>query len=346
MQVVTSFTVQVGEVPLRRPFATSRDAVARTVATPVFLELGLSGGGVARGECVPVPYVTGETVPGSVNLLLRAAPGLVGADVGRPGEALSLVDPALAGAPSALAAVEMAIYDAYSQAGGVSLWRHFGGVLAEVETDVTISITNEAEAHARQAAAEGYRALKLKVGSPDPGDDVRRVVSVQRAAPDCWVRIDANQAFTARGALDLVSQLLDAGVRLQLVEQPVPAGDLGALDEVAAACPVPVFADEAVRTPAEALGVVQRTRVHGINVKVMKSGFRGALAIIAIARAAGRKLMMGCMLETRYGIAASLALAAGTGAFDFIDLDSWALLNEEGDNPWFTVALPYLRVRQ
>jgi len=66
--------------------------------------------------------------------------------------------------------------------------------------------------------------------------------------------------------------------------------------------------------------------VDGINVKLMKSGIGGALEIIALCRAAGRKLMLGCMLETGLGIAAAAQIAAGTGAFDFLDLDSHRLL--------------------
>src|SRR5205823_3336128 len=126
------------------------------------------------------------------------------------------------------------------------------------------------------------------------------------------------------------------------VEQPVLKEDLAALDQVADASPVPVFADEAVKTPRDALEVVTQTRAHGINVKLMKSGIAGALEIIAICRAAGRKLMIGCMLESSLGIAFSLALACGTGAFDYVDLDSHLLLHEEGNNPWFDEAGPIL----
>jgi len=44
------------------------------------------------------------------------------------------------------------------------------------------------------------------------------------------------------------------------------------------------------------------------------------------------------MLETRRSIAVSLALACGTGAFDYLDLDGHLLLNESGDNPYFQQA--------
>src|SRR5207237_5059029 len=92
----------------------------------------------------------------------------------------------------------------------------------------------------------------------------------------------------------------------------------------------------AVKSPADALRVVRETRTHGLNVKLMKSGISGALDIIAIARAAGRQLMIGCMLETRRGIAASLALACGAGAFTYADLDSHLLVNEPSENPHFS----------
>ena len=36
--------------------------------------------------------------------------------------------------------------------------------------------------------------------------------------------------------------------------------------------------------------------------------------------------MLGCMLETGLGIAAAAQIAGGTGAFDFLDLDSHRLL--------------------
>jgi L-alanine-DL-glutamate epimerase-like enolase superfamily enzyme len=66
--------------------------------------------------------------------------------------------------------------------------------------------------------------------------------------------------------------------------------------------------------------------VDGVNVKLMKSGLVGALQIVALCRASGTALMLGCMLESPLGITAAAALAGGTGAFDALDLDSPRLL--------------------
>ena len=75
--------------------------------------------------------------------------------------------------------------------------------------------------------------------------------------------------------------------------------------------------------------------MQGFNCKINKSGIMGVLDIIAVARSSGRRLMLGCMLETRRSIAVSLALTCGTGAFEFHDLDAHLLLNEPGENPFF-----------
>src|SRR5205085_9989518 len=96
-------------------------------------------------------------------------------------------------------------------------------------------------------------------------------------------------------------------------------------------------------TPEDALRIVKETRIQGINVKLMKSGISGALDIIAIAKAGGRRLMIGCMLETRRGINASLAVACGTGVFDFVDLDSHLLLSEADQEFYFTQGGPVMK---
>src|SRR5207244_3032620 len=158
-------------------------------------------------------------------------------------------------------------------------------------------------------------------------------------------RIDANQAFTPDGAVAFVERLLEEGAHVELLEQPVRKEDFEGLGHVAERSPVPVFADESVRSPADALRLAATTPLQGFNLKINKNGIAGVLDIISIARAAGRKLMLGCMLETRRSIAVSLAIACGTGAFDFLDLDSHLLLNESGENPYFHQEGPRMTLR-
>lgn len=336
--------VEVVEVPLRHQFVTARDKLARMVSRPVVITLRIHGGRTFYGEAVPIAYVTGETQESVVEAVKAARPDLLGADVTRLRSLTEAISRRLPEAPTARAGIEMALYSAFAGLAGTSLWKLFGGAKESVETDVTLSIVADVVERAMEAAERGFRCFKMKIGGEDRAADFSRLVAIHKAVPGACFRLDANQAFEPQEALDFIRRALDVGVSLELVEQPVLKVNLEGLDRVAARSPVPVFADEAVKTPSDALRLVRETRTHGINVKLMKSGITGALDIIAIARAAGRKLMIGCMLETRRGIATSLALACGTGAFDYVDLDSHLLLNEPGENPYFTTAGPKLSI--
>jgi L-alanine-DL-glutamate epimerase-like enolase superfamily enzyme len=339
---ITEVQAELIEIPLRHVFATAQDKLARQVSRLVRTTLTFSDGATAVGETAAVQYVTGETPDSALADIRSAAASLVGLDASRLRPAVFRLAELLPDSPSARAGIEMALFEAFAARAGLSMHRLFGGSLAEVETDVTLSIAPDAVDRAREAAERGFHRFKVKVGSPDVEDDYRRIIALRDAVPHGLFRVDANQAFTAEGAILFIRRCVDAGVHLEMVEQPVPKEDLSALDHVARRSPVPVIADEAVKTPTDALRVLTETAAHGVNVKVMKSGLSGALDIVAVARAAGKKLMIGCMLESQRGIAASLALACGTGAFDYVDLDSHLLLADEPAEPLFRQAGPIM----
>ncbi len=344
MPAIAHVSASIREVPLRHPFVTARDAAPRTVTRPVRIEVTLEDGRVGIGEAVPVQYVTGETQDTVLAAVGEARAVLVGQDALRLGALTQQLAEALPTSHSARAGIEMALHDLGAKLAGCSLWHRFGGVAASVRTDITLSIGADVEERVAEAVAQGFDVIKVKVG-PDIDDDIRQLARIATAAPGIRVRIDANQAFAPREALDLIARTQALDIRLEVVEQPVPARDLDALAEVSASSAVPVFADEAVRTPAEAYQVLTRTGVHGINVKLMKSGVSGALDIIALTRAAGRRLMIGCMLETRLGVGFSVAFACGTGAFQHVDLDGHLLVAEERANAFFDEEGPDLRPR-
>ncbi len=321
------------DTPLHNPFVTSQGATS--MAHGVRIILTLDNGIIATGESVPVQYVTGETIANVQETIAALMPYLIGMEPTRWRSAFSDISFFAKNAPSARCGVEMAILDAFTQITGTTFHQLCGSAVPSAESDLTIPIVANAAQLAAQAREMGFEVFKIKVGDVDLDADFARVMAVHEAVPGAYLRIDANQAFTAEGALAFVDRLLQAGVELELLEQPVAADDFEGMVRVAERCPVPVFADESCRTPQHALAFAQ-TPVQGFNCKINKSGIAGVLDIVTIARVTGKKLMLGCMLETRRSIAVSLALACGTGAFDFIDLDSHLLLNEGGDNLYFT----------
>lgn len=330
--------------PLKNAFITSRDIEPRSFAHRVEIKLYLTDGTSGVGEVVPVSYVTGETLESVQRDIEVCSEAIAGMEATTPVSVMAGLAPLLTHSPSTLAGLEIALYDLCCKINGITLWSHLGGAIKRVTTDLTLSITPEAPEIAQQAAISGFKIFKMKVGGSDPGQDLARILAVHRAVPEAVIRLDANQAYTASQALRFIDIVVKAGVNLELVEQPVAWDDLSALDEVAKNSSVPIVADESVKSPADALRVLSETSVHGINIKLMKSGLNGALDIITLARLAGRQLMLGCMLESRRGISSSLALACGTGAFTWIDLDGHLLLDEPGENGFFREEGPNLNI--
>lgn len=330
---IVAVTASPFDTPLHNPFVTSQGSAhtARAVAVQIALE----NGETARGESVPVTYVTGETIDSVLATCSAVAPQLVGIDPLHYQQAADIISSNTIGSPSARCGLEMALLAAFSAEQGMSIHRLLGSAFPSMQTDITIPIVPNAGELAQLAWAVGMRVFKIKVGDPDRDADWSRISAIRAAAPDAVLRIDANQAFEPQEAVDFARRLLETGALVELLEQPVRKEDFEGLDWVARNSPVPVFADESCRTPEDALKLVTATAVQGLNLKINKNGIFGVLDIIAIARAAGRRLMLGCMLETRYSIAVSLAIACGTGAFQHIDLDSHLLLDEPGTDKYF-----------
>ena len=339
---IATITAEPLYTPLHNPFVTSQGASTRAQA--IVMTLTLEDGRTVQGESVPVTYVTGETRNSVLETVARVGPQLAGLDVRRWRQVFRSIAQQTPDMPSARCGLEMAALEASALVTGGTLWHLFGGVQESVDSDVTIPIVPNAGELAELAWAMGIQVFKIKVGEKDIEADHARVLAVRQAAPHARLRIDANQAFTPDSAVAFAERLLAEGANLELLEQPVKAEDFEGLAETARRSPVPVFADESCRTPHDALRLAQ-TEVQGFNLKINKSGIGAVLDILAIARAAGKQTMLGCMLETRHSIAVSLALACGTGGFDFLDLDSHLLLAEEGINPYFeqvggTMTLP------
>lgn len=326
MSRIVSVRAEPARYPLKSPFESARRR--STVAENVRVEVRLASGVTGYGEGSPAAYVTGEIPESVLAGVRRAGAALEGLEAARVRPWADRLRQVLPDEPTARSALEMALLDALARAWEISLATYFGGALTELRTDLTLPIgePQSVAALAAEAASAGFRTLKIKVGSPDREADLERVRRVADAASGCRIRLDANQGFTAETALAFLDACLSAGVPVELMEQPVPRDDWAGLAAVTARSPVPVIADEAVTDAAAALRLAATGAAHGINIKIAKCGFFGALQIVAIAQAAGLKLMIGCMLESLLGIGASLHFACGTGAFDYVDLDSHMLI--------------------
>ncbi|MDE2510987.1 MAG: dipeptide epimerase, partial [Elusimicrobia bacterium] len=326
--VVSGARVEIFRTPLKRPFVTALGR--RTYTENVGLTVRLSGGAAGYGEAstsLALKHLTAPALARTLSALARLARGK---DV-RDWKALT--ENAWRRAPEhspAVAAFEIALLSALCAEGGTTPASWFGGARRTQDSDMTLSAwTDDAmtRAAAAEAAKDGFKTLKIKVGG-EFGDDLARVRAARRGAPKARLILDGNQGLTPRGSLRLLEAVLKEGGTVDLLEQPVRKDDLKGMAFVSRRASVPVAADESVGTPAQAARVLELGAATAVNIKLAKSGVARGLEIAATARAAGVPLMIGCMAETARGLAASVHFALGTGFFRFVDLDSDVLLVE------------------
>jgi len=287
--------------PIAGAFVISRGA--KREATVVVVEVG-DGAIVGRGECVPYARY-GETVDGVLASI---------AALGSVHDRAELMRRLPAGA--ARNAVDCALWDWEAKRSGTSVATLAGiGAPRPVTTCYTISLGNAHDMAAKAALARSMPLLKLKLGGAGDADRLR---AVRSARPDARLIADANEAWTPALLPELMAAA--AETRIELIEQPLPAGDDETLARIVRK--VPVCADESLHTRADLAGLAHR--YDAVNVKLDKTGgLTEALALAADARAAGLRIMVGCMVATSLAMAPALLLAQDA---DWVDLDGPLLL--------------------
>ncbi len=296
-------SVRVETWPVAGAFVIARGSKTEVAVLVVEIsEDGVTG----RGEATPI-YYHSETAE-SCAAQVRAWSGDWSHDA------------ILAGMPRGAArnAVDAALWDFEAERSGTPAWQRAGLTLPKaVESAITISLAEPAvmKARAAEQASRGHRLIKLKLA----GDgDLERVAAVRDGAPNARLVVDANEAWTGLDVAAMAAGLLPYGV--ELIEQPVKAGEDHLLDGVVS--PIPLCADESCQDHGDLARCIGR--YQAINIKLDKAGgLTEALALAREARAAGLKLMLGCMLSTSLGIAPALLVAQQA---DWVDLDGPLLL--------------------
>ena len=232
-------------------------------------------------------------------------------------------------ASSAIAGIDMAIWDWCGKAMGLPVWKLLGvSQSPSVPTSVTIGIQSPESAQRRwmQWLELGVvRAVKVKMGSPEGiRADQAMFEALAALLPSTVHRsVDANGGWSVPDAIAMSRWLAERGV--DHIEQPTEPSDLEALAQVHRGSSLPIMADESCRTSRDIPGLVGRC--SGINIKILKcGGLTEGLRMIHTARAHGLKLMLGCYSQTSMGNTAANSLGS---LVDYIDLDSHLNLKDD-----------------
>lgn len=293
---------------LKEPFAIARGV--RSEARVVIVELH-EAGEVGRGESSGVAY-HGETPESMLAQIEQVRPEL---ERGCDRHALLRLLPA-GGARHAL---DAALWDLEARLTGVPVWQRAGVAhWRPVESTVTIGIRDVAAYEATARLHADHPWLKVKVGRGSP---LEAVAAVRRGAPNARLIVDANQSWSVEELMDHVPGLQPYGV--DLLEQPVAAGHDRGLSGYSG--PIPICADESLSTRDDLAGLAGCYQF--VNIKLDKTGgLTAGLELAAAARAAGFRLMVGCMLGGSVSVAPGMVLAQQC---EICDLDGPWLQSED-----------------
>jgi L-alanine-DL-glutamate epimerase-like enolase superfamily enzyme len=307
---------EVLELRTKHPFVIARGG--QSDQRTVWVRLTDAEGREGWGEAAPSKFY-GET-PESVLAALKVYGSLLPEDPFNLEAAEQQWEQKLRGNAAARAALSSALHDLIGKRLEIPVYRLWGLDPCQApRSTFTIGLDTPERIKAKVREAEEYPILKVKLGT----DRDVEILQAIRDATDKEIRVDANCGWTVKRTIRMLPVLDEFGVTV--LEQPLVPHDLDGLAAVTAQADIPIIADESCLTAVDIPPLVGK--VDGINIKLAKcGGLREALRMIAIARAHGLMVMVGCMIESSLGITAA---AHFTPLVDIVDLDGAALLADD-----------------
>jgi len=309
---------EIKQLNLRHTWTIARNSSDFKQNVFVYLE---HDGIVGIGEAAPnVRY--DETPESTIELIHKAIPLFAEAN---PFEFVQLgydIQALCEGQTAGKAALDIALMDWIGKVLNVPLFRFWGlNPLKSPLTSFSIGIDTPEVMAQKTREAGPYKILKIKVGKPNDEEFVNAVRSV---APEKIIRVDANEGWTDKEvAIQKIEWL--ARNNVEFVEQPMPSHMLEETRWLRDRSPLPLIADEAVKSAADIPTLAQA--YNGINIKLMKSGgLQEALRMIWLAKSLQLQIMIGCMIESSVAISAAAQLCS---LIDYADLDGNLLISND-----------------
>ena len=244
-------TSHIVDVPTVRKHKLSSTSV--TAQNYVLVRVRLANGVEGIGEAATLggPRWSEESVEAmKANIDAYLAPAIIGQRADRFEAAGVRMDQAAKRNNAAKAAVETALFDAVGKTLGLPASALLGGAVRDripvLWTLASGDPAQEVEEARAKLDARLHRTFKVKIGAQAPEADMARMRHLARALEGrAELIVDANQAWDETVSIRCLPQLAEMGVRL--VEQPVPAWNVGAMARLRARPGTPpLLADECV----------------------------------------------------------------------------------------------------
>src|SRR5574340_134426 len=174
-----------------------------------------------------------------------------------------------------IAAIDTALWDGLGKALGVPCWQLWGGVRTRLPAYAMVGWLNypddEVQRICAKAVAQGFRAVKIKVGYPTLAEDIARIRTVRQViGEEVRLMVDANQALTTAEAIRRGRAFEDLGCYWW--EEPIPADDVDGYAQLADALDLPIATGENLYTRHDFARFLQQKAVDIIQPDLRRAG--------------------------------------------------------------------------
>jgi mandelate racemase len=320
---IESIRARAVAVPMKRPLATSTGAL--TAAALLLIDLETDGGivgrsylfGLGKHNLPPIAKLVeamadmlkGDPVaPFDIERKLRARYTLLGVH--------NIVLFAMSG-------IDMAAWDALGQALGQPLARLLGAtprpIPAYNSKGLGIMPLEPLAKEALELLAEGFSAVKLRLGRPEAREDLRAIREVKKAiGPNVILMVDFNQALSVAEALKR-GRMIDEEGGVYWIEEPVRADDFAGSARLAREIATPIQIGENFMGPEQMAQALAAGACDFVMPDAQRiGGVTGWMRAAALAQGAGMEMSSHLFPE------ASCHLLAATPTCHWLEFVDWA----------------------
>lgn len=301
-------------IPYRKPlhFASGQIDVADNVLVEVVTDDGVIG----IAEAPPRPYTYGETQASIVAVIdTLFAPAVNGMSILAREQIREKLGRTV-GNPTAKAAIDMALWDAWGKTVGRPVHELLGGYTDHLRVSHMLGFADPAvmaDEAIRMRDEYGITSFKVKVGRRPAKLDIAVCRAIREAVGDgAELYLDGNRGWLPSEAAAALREMADLG--LSRVEELCPADDVLGRRWLVQQCPVPFIADESAPTPADVTRELLSGAATGISVKTARTGFSDSLRVTHLAEGMGAEVVIGNQIDAQIGTACSLAFGASQRA--------------------------------
>ena len=273
---ITKVETQLLRVPLQQRTITDSQS---TVTHVEFLQVVLQTDAGITGYGMNWSYTPG-LVAAQVMVQQNYAPLLVGKD---PAMRKAIVKDMffsnhfigrVGAARVGIAAVEYALWDLVCREANKPLWKYLGACRDTVKACSTDGgwlswSLDDLLRDCHRLIERGFDAVKIKLGRPDPREDLRRIAAVRKSIGDkIDIMTDVNCAWTLATSKQYGSRLHDYDVRW--LEEPMKPEDVTMHAELARAIETPIAVGETIFTREAFRDYIAAGAVHYVQADSTK----------------------------------------------------------------------------